>query len=175
MPICTIQPYGAHVVHSKSAHIVRLKKRVQFLLQSNGIACRHSENSECHGKRPTSVIFLTLFSTDLFTENRLRLSLRHLRSGYARSYGPTLQAPLFPGLRRPRTRLLTRRTQGDTKAQEVVPVRRDEPVTERGPAIPGGVVPAPAPVHPVRAFRPPPPNVLTPFDGNSNWPVHPLE
>jgi hypothetical protein len=71
--------------------------------------------------------------------------------------------------------LLYSGAQGDTKAQVVVPVRRVVPVTARGPAIPGGVDPAPAPVHPVRAFRPPPPNGLTPFDGNSNWPVLPLE
>ena len=50
-----------------------------------------------------------------------------------------------------RLRLLDRQTQGQAKAQFAAPARRVEAVTDRRPAVPGGVEPAAAPEHPVRA------------------------
>ena len=56
------------------------------------------------------------------------------------------------------------RTQAETEAQAEVPVRRVVPVTERRPAVTGGVAPVPAPVHPSGWFPS--------SDRRLNWSAH---
>jgi hypothetical protein len=74
--------------------------------------------------------------------------LRHLPSG-PRHLPPGLHFGLrFLDFR---LRLIPGRTQGQAEAQGVVPARRDDPETVRGPAVHGEAVPAAAPVDPVRA------------------------
>ena len=55
------------------------------------------------------------------------------------------------------------RSCGHTKAQVVVPVVRRVPVAVGGAAVPGVVVPAAAPVHPVRGHGPPPKGIIADF------------
>jgi len=62
-----------------------------------------------------------------------------------------LPACLHSVLRSHRLRLLARRTQGKAEARVAVAVRRVAPVAARRTAEPGGVAPAAAPEHPVRA------------------------
>ena len=75
---------------------------------------------------------------------------------YGRCSAGATCVPADKRLRDPvRLRLLTRRTQGNTKAEVVVAERREPPAVGRRPTIPGSAVPTAATLHAGRARRRP--------------------